>query len=69
MGDDEILSKLNEVQDADSFISFLQSLQHDWEESEALEKRSPSNPYAANTNGWENTCIGSFLEAAAAGGN
>ena len=68
MGDDDVLSKLNEVQDADSFISFLQSLQQDWEKSEASERRSPSNPYAANAYGWENTCIGSFLEAATAGG-
>lgn len=38
----------------------------DWEDSNKAEKVSPSSSFSS-MNGWENTSIGAFLEAAIAG--
>ena len=57
MAQDTVYEKLNLVQDAASFIEFLQALQNDWYRSVANEKMSPSNPYASNHLGWENSNI------------
>lgn len=54
------------VHDLDTFISFLEALFVDWEEAVAAEKRDPSSPYSS-MHGWENTSIGTFLNAAVAG--
>ena len=55
-----------DVADAQSFISFLDILRADWDTACAAEKTNPSAPYSS-MHGWENTTIGDFLEAAAAG--
>jgi hypothetical protein len=38
----------------------------DWDDQRQKELETPSLPYSAGANGWENGSIGQFLEAAAA---
>jgi hypothetical protein len=54
------------VRDIKSFLDFLEVLMRDWEVASHSEKLLPSAPYSSMY-GWENTTIGSFLEAAIAG--
>jgi len=65
--DQKIIDSVNSVRDAASFIAFLEVLRVSWEDAVLAEKGASSNPYASMY-GWENTNIGSFLDAAIAGG-
>lgn len=56
----------DKVRDIQSFLDFLEVLMRDWEVASHSEKQSPSARYSSMY-GWENTTIGSFLEAAIAG--
>lgn len=57
---------LEKVTDMESYLHFLDVLRHDWYSANEAEEALPSNPYGSMY-GWENTDIGSFLEAAIAG--
>lgn len=65
---EDLQSKLDMVCDEDTFISFLTALAADRADEVRKEKMTPSSPYSAGTNGWENGSIESFLESAAAFG-
>ncbi|NKX37217.1 hypothetical protein HGG70_04610 [Rhodobacteraceae bacterium R_SAG4] len=67
VNDQEIEEAFDKVKDAASFIAFLDVLRTSWEDAIHAEREDPSNPYSS-MHGWENTDIGSFLEAAIAGG-
>lgn len=54
---------LEEVKCKDSFLSFVEALMKDREESVRIEKESPSSPYGPDANGWENRSIEGFLES------
>jgi hypothetical protein len=54
---------LGRVQSRDDFLRFLDALIEDHREMERAEATSPSSPFAGAANGWENTRLGSFLEA------
>ncbi|WP_137111546.1 hypothetical protein [Rhodobacter sp. SY28-1] len=62
----EIQYVAERVHDLSSFLDFLEALMNDWEAATVSEKASPSSSYSSMY-GWENTSIGSFLEAAIAG--
>ena len=57
---------LEEVNDEQSFLRFVDALRADWELERELEKANPSPPFSAGATGWENGSIGQFLEAAVA---
>ena len=59
---------VQQVNSKESFLEFVSLLGADWEKSQAIEKGTPSSPYAANALGWENPSLGSFLDALAAWG-
>ena len=52
------------VHDEATFIMFLNALMADFQQSQKIEAETPSSPYGAAANGWENTTIDRFLEAA-----
>jgi len=56
----------DEVVDESSFIRFMSALAEDWEDEKRKEAVSPSSPYGAGANGWQNGTIGAFLERASA---
>ena len=60
----DLSASLDTVIDIPSLLSFMNHLRADWDNSQELEKLSPSNPYSANHLGWENVTIGRFLESA-----
>jgi hypothetical protein len=53
-----------EVTDYRSFLAFVDWLAMDRAEEVEKEKVSPSSPWGPGANGWENTTIERFLEAA-----
>lgn len=55
------------VHDEKSFLDFVEALRADWDEKE-IENKTPSLPYSAGANGWENGEVGAFLDAAASWG-
>lgn len=57
---------LEKVKDQESFLEFARALQADKEDETIKEKAKPSSPYGAGCNGWENSSIEGFLEAAIA---
>jgi|SRR5471030_1174403 len=59
---------LDRVNDESSFLEFASALAADRVESREKERTSPSAPYGAGVNGWENTSIEDFLEGAVAWG-
>lgn len=59
---------LDSVNDERSFLAFANALALDRVESREKEKNSPSSPYGAAVNGWENTSIEDFLDGAIAWG-
>jgi hypothetical protein len=61
-----LLEKLEQVTDRDSFFAFVKALIEDRKDEIAKEKITPSNPYGPGANGWENGTIEDFLEAALA---
>jgi len=58
-------AKLELVTDLESFLDFVRSLASDRRDEVEKERVDPSNPYGPGANGWENTTIENFLEAAA----
>jgi len=62
----DLQSKLDAVDDEETFIAFVAALGADREDEVAKEKASPSSPYGPGANGWENGTIEGFLDAAAA---
>lgn len=58
--------ELGKVCDADSFVEFLKALHDDKVISEEQEKTTPTSSYESNANGWENTNLIGFFEAAIA---
>lgn len=54
------------VHDEATFIVFLSALMADFQKSQKIEAAKPSSPYGPAANGWENTTIDGFLEAATA---
>ena len=59
---------LDNVNDESSFLAFANALALNRVQSRESEKVSPSSPYRAAANGWENTSIEDFLEGAIAWG-
>lgn len=64
MGDLHAMAE--QVIDEPSFVRFVESLAADWKDERRIEAISPTSPYGAGANGWEQGTIGEFLEAAAA---
>ena len=62
----ELTEKLERVTDLESFLDFVISLAADRRDEVAKERINPSNPYGPGANGWENTTIEDYLEAASA---
>jgi hypothetical protein len=60
---DDFLEKVN---DQKSFLEFARALQADKEDENRKEKESPSSPYSSGWNGWQNSSIETFLDAAIA---
>jgi hypothetical protein len=58
----------DEVTDEASFLEFVTALGSDWDDEQAKEAQSPSSPFGAGANGWENGTIGAFLDGAATWG-
>ena len=54
------------VHDFASFIAFVDWLARDRADEVQKERTNPSHPMGPGANGWENTTIETFLEAAAA---
>lgn len=52
------------VETEQDFLTFLEALMLDRVDGEQKEKIYPSSPYEADFNGWENSNIVSFLDAA-----
>lgn len=55
------------VNDEASFIAFVSVLAADRRDESQKEELNPSSPFGPGANGWENTTIDGFLEAAARG--
>lgn len=63
---DEIEMDWQQVTDRESFFTFVRALIADRMDSLAKEAKHPSNPWGPAANGWENTSIEAFLDAALA---
>ncbi len=59
----------DKVETEEDFLKFLGELMKDREDETKKEGSKPSKPYGPGPNGWENTDIESFLEAAIAWAN
>lgn len=57
---------VDQVYDEKTFLIFLKALMDDRIDEVEKEKISPSSPYGAGANGWQNDTIEGFLEAAIA---
>lgn len=68
MSPPDLEQAVQRVNSKESFLEFVSMLGADWEMSQAIEKTTPSSPYAANALGWENPILGSFLGALVAWG-
>jgi hypothetical protein len=64
--DDEMMTRLEAVTDANSFLAFVHALVADRESAVQREKAQPSSAWGRDAGGWENTRIETYLEAAAA---
>ena len=64
--DNEMITRLKAVTDANSFLAFVHALVADRESAVQREKAQPSSPYGPDAGGWESTRIETYLEAAAA---
>jgi hypothetical protein len=62
----DLISEAEKVTDEWSFLRLLRRMTTDWEDERQKELSTPSLPYSAGRNSWENGSIGQFLEAAAA---
>ena len=63
---DSLQAKLDAVCDEVSFVTFVSALASDRADEVRKEEQSPSSPFGAGANGWENTTVEAFLESAAA---
>ena len=67
MGQNTNLHLLEEkVKDEMSFLSFADALLQDLLDEREKEKENPNSPYGRGANGWQNTDLAAFLEAAIA---
>jgi len=57
---------LENVNSSETLLSFVRLLAQDKEDETTKESISPSSPYGAGANGWENATIEAFLSAASA---
>ena len=55
---------LEKVKDRASFLIFVAALIADRKQSVEKERQRPSSPYGPDANGWENTTIEAFVDAA-----
>ena len=62
----DLIDLCEAVHDEATFLVFLNALMADFQQSQKMEAEKPSSPYEFAANGWENTTIGDFLEAATA---
>jgi len=62
----DLIAKRDAVCDERTFIEFLVALATDREDEVAKEQASPSSPWGAGANGWQNGTIEGFLGAASA---
>jgi hypothetical protein len=60
---DDLRSKLDKVDDRESFVDFVKALAEDRREKAANEK---AYPYGGQPDGWENSTIEAYLSAAVA---
>lgn len=61
---DNLHDLVESVCDEASFRQFLDALAADYEDSRGKEAAQPSSPFGPDANGWENTTIDRFLDAA-----
>ena len=64
--DNELITRLEAVTDANSFLAFVRALVADRESAVQRERAQPSSGWGPDAGGWENTKIETYLEAAAA---
>lgn len=64
----DLYALADEVSDEESFLQFIIALAADWEEERKIEATKPSEPYSSGALGWENSTIGTMLDAAASWG-
>lgn len=62
---DKLIKALESVEDEESFIRFVAALGEDKAEETKEENRNQYSTFGKGVNGWENTKIEDFLEAAA----
>ena len=62
----DLNEKLELVTNRESFLEFVRALIEDRKDEKAKERVKPSNPYGQGANGWENTTVEDYLEAALA---
>lgn len=55
---------LDQVKDKESFLTFLQALIENREVAEKMERENPKYWQLGGANGWQNSSISAFLEAA-----
>lgn len=60
----ELHEAIDSVSDTASFVAFVRLLVTDRVDEVQKEAASPSSPYGSGANGWENSTIDAFLEAA-----
>lgn len=53
------------VVDEVTFLRLLKALAADWHAADSLEAANPSKPYGRSALGWENSSLGSVIDAAA----
>jgi len=56
---------LDQIQERDSFLIFVDALRHDLEDAQVKERANPSHPSGSGWNDWENMSLAGFLGAAA----
>lgn len=61
----DLYALADQVNDEESFLSFVTALAADWEEEREIEAVKPSGPYSSGALGWENGTVGAVLDAAA----
>lgn len=63
---DDALDQVEQAQDRESFLTFVDALRRDLEDAERRERAQPSHPYGRGWNDWElgNMSLAGFLEAA-----
>ena len=62
----DLNTRLEQVNDRESFIKFVRALIQDREDEVRKEKDAAGNSYGPDANGWENGTIENYLDAAIA---